>query len=206
MDSTVVLQGVIVGLILAVPVGPLSLMCIRRSLADGRLHGIVSGFGVAAADTFYAVVAFLGLTAISGVILSFQDIFRFCAGLVLLIVGIRIFFTLPGPDTGRGLPGTYAKDFLSMAAIAIVNPMTIIFLMVTLPGFGIAFGGNSLVSAAEFVGGFFLGSVAWWVCLCGSLGTVRSRISQKNLVLINRISGIFIACIGAFMLLSPALS
>ena len=206
MDTTVVLQGVIVGLILAVPVGPLSLMCIRRSLADGRLHGIISGFGVAAADTLYAAVAFLGLTAISSVILSFQEVFRVFAGLVLLIVGIKIFFTFPGPDTGRGLPGTYVKDFLTMAAVAIVNPMTIIFLMVTLPGFGIVFGGDSLISAAEFVGGFFIGSAVWWVCLCGSLGTVRSRISQKNLALINRISGIIIACIGAFMLISPVLS
>ena len=204
MDISIVIQGIIVGLILAVPVGPISLMCIQRSLSDGRLHGIVSGFGVATADSFYAAVAFLGLTVISGFILSWQDYFRFFAGLVLVIVGVKIFFTRPGPDGGRSLHGTYMKDYLSMVAIAIANPMTIIFLMVTLPGFGFAFGGSSIESAAEFVGGFFCGSAAWWIFLCGSLGSVRSRISAGNLTLINRVSGIFIAGVGTIILISLA--
>lgn len=196
----------IIGLILAVPVGPISLMCIQRSLSDGRLHGIVSGFGVATADSIYAAVAFLGLTAISGFILSGQDFFRFFAGLVLVIVGVKIFFTRPGPDGNKSLHGTYVKDYLSMVAIAIANPLTIIFLMVTLPGFGFVFGGSSPASAAEFVGGFFCGSAAWWVFLCGSLGSVRSRISAGNLTLINRVSGIFIAGVGAVMLISLAIA
>jgi threonine/homoserine/homoserine lactone efflux protein len=206
VDVSIVVQGIIIGLILAVPVGPLSLMCIQRSLSDGRLHGIISGCGVATADSLYATVAFLGLTAISGFILSWQDFFRFFAGLVLIIVGIKIFFTLPGPEGSRSPHETYAKDYFSMVAIAIVNPMTIIFLMVTLPGFGFVFGGSSIVSAAEFVGGFFCGSATWWIFLCGSLGSMRSRISAGNLSLINRVSGIFITGVGAIMLLSLALS
>ncbi|MDD4137470.1 MAG: LysE family transporter [Methanoregula sp.] len=206
MDVSLIVQGIIIGLILAVPVGPLSLMCIQRSLSDGRLHGIISGFGVATADSLYAAVAFLGLTVISGVILSWQDFFRFFAGLVLIIVGVKIFFTRPGPDDGGGPHGTYAKDYFSMVAIAIANPLTIIFLMVTLPGFGFVFGGTEAFSAAEFVGGFFCGSAAWWVFLCGSLGSVRSRISAGNLALINRVSGIFIAGVGAIMFMSLVLA
>jgi threonine/homoserine/homoserine lactone efflux protein len=202
MDVGIVVQGIIIGLILAVPVGPLSLMCIQRSLSDGRLHGIISGCGVATADSLYATVAFLGLTAVSGFILSWQEFFRFFAGLVLIIVGIKIFFTLTGPEGSRSLHETYAKDYFSMVAIAIANPMTIIFLMVTLPGFGFVFGGSSTVSAAEFAGGFFCGSATWWIFLCGSLGSMRSRISAGNLTLINRVSGIFITGVGAVMLLS----
>jgi len=206
VDFSLVVQGIIVGLILAVPVGPLSLLCIQRSLSNGRLHGIISGFGVATADSLYAAVAFLGLTAISGFILSWQDFFRLFAGLVLIIVGVKIFFTRPGPEGDGNLHGTYAKDYLSMVAIAIVNPLTIIFLVVTLPGFGFVFGGTDTFSAAEFVGGFFCGSAAWWIFLCGSLGSVRSRISAGNLALINRVSGIFIAGVGAVMLVSLILA
>jgi threonine/homoserine/homoserine lactone efflux protein len=206
VDAGIIVQGIIVGLILAVPVGPISLMCIQRSLSEGRLHGIVSGFGVATADSFYATVAFLGLTAISGFILSWQDFFRFFAGLVLILVGVKIFLTRPGPEDDGSLHETYTKDYLSMVAIAIANPMTILFLVVTLPGFGFVFGGSSIVSAAEFVGGFFCGSVAWWIFLCGSLGSVRSRISAGNLALINRVSGIFIAGVGAVMLVTLALA
>jgi len=206
MDSSLVVQGIIIGLILSAPVGPLSLMCIQRSINDGRLHGILSGIGVATADAVYAAIAFLGLTAISGFILSWQDFFRFFAGLVLIIVGIRIFFTLPGADGDKSPHESYAKDYLSMVAIAIVNPLTIIFLMVTLPGFGFVIGGTTLPAAAEFVGGFLAGSIAWWIILCGVIGSIRSRISTGHLVLINRASGIFIVAVGAFMFLSIILA
>ena len=206
MESSLIVQGIIIGLILSAPVGPLSLMCIQRSINDGRLHGILSGIGVATADAVYAAIAFLGLTAISGFILSWQDFFRFFAGLVLIIVGIRIFLTRPGTDRD-GLPHeSYAKDYLSMVAIAIANPLTIIFLMVTLPGFGFVIGGTTFVAAAEFVGGFLAGSIAWWLILCGVIGSLRSRISTGHLGLINRVSGLFIVGVGAFMFLSIILA
>jgi len=202
MDSNLVLQGMIIGLILAVPVGPLSLMCIQRSLSEGKLHGIVSGFGVATADSFYALVAFLGLTVISGFILSWQDYFRVIAGLVLLAVGIKIFLSLPQTESPDGIHESYTRDYLSMAAIALANPMTITFLMVTLPGFGFVFGGSTLLSSVAFVGGFFCGSMLWWIVLCGALAALRTRISTGVLHLINRVSGVCITGIGVFMLVS----
>lgn len=202
MDSSLVLQGMIIGLILAVPVGPLSLMCIQRSLSEGKLHGIVSGLGVATADSFYALVAFLGLTVISGFILSWQDYFRVIAALVLFVVGVKIFLTLPQTADPDDVPGSYTRDYLSMAAITLANPMTITFLMVTLPGFGFVFGGSSLQSTVEFVGGFFCGSMLWWIVLCGMLGAVRSRIGAGALRLINRVSGIGIVGIGVYMVVS----
>jgi len=205
MDASLVVQGILIGLILSAPVGPLSLMCIQRSINDGRLHGILSGIGVATADAIYAAVAFLGLTAISGFILSWQDFFRFFAGLVLILVGIRIFLTRPREEETGSPHESYAKDYLSMVAIAIANPLTIIFLMVTLPGFGFVIGGTTILAAAEFVAGFLAGSVAWWILLCGVLGSVRSRISTGHLVLINRVSGLFIVCIGAVMFISVLL-
>jgi len=202
MDTSLVIQGIIVGLILAVPVGPLSLMCIQTTLSGGRLHGIVSGLGVATADTFYAAVAFLGLTVVSGFLLSWQSPLRIIAGLVLIVVGIRIFLSRPAAKQTGGPGGSYTKNYATMLAIAIANPMTIIFLMVTLPGFGFVLGGNSLGAAAEFIGGFLFGSVAWWIVLCGSIGSVRSRISPDTLILINRVSGTYIVCVGLFMLVS----
>jgi len=202
MDTSLVIQGIIVGLILAVPVGPLSLMCIQTALSSGRLHGIVSGIGVATADTFYAAVAFLGLTVVSGFLLSWQSPLRIIAGLVLIVVGIRIFLSKPAAKQEGGPDGSYTKNYVTMVAITIANPMTIIFLMVTLPGFGFVLGGSSLQSAAEFIGGFFFGSVAWWIVLCGFVGSVRSRISLDHLILINRVSGTYIVCVGLFMLAS----
>ena len=206
MDIGLVIQGVIVGLILAVPVGPLSLICIQRTLSSGKLHGILSGFGITVADSVYAVVAFLGLAAISGIILAYELPLRVFAGLVLIVVGVRIVIFHPVERQDKSVNGRYATDFLSMAAIAIANPMTLVFLMVTLPGYGFVFGGTSLFSAGWFVLGFIAGSAAWWVILCGTIGSLRDRISDKNLILINRVSGLFITGIGAVMITAPVLA
>ncbi|MGA2912968.1 MAG: LysE family transporter [Methanoregula sp.] len=206
MDGSLFIQGIIIGLTLAVPVGPISLLCIQRSVADGRLHGIVSGIGVASADSFYAAISFLGLTIISGLIIAQQYLFRSFAGIVLIFIGIRVFMSVP---TGAGAQighETYLKDYLSMAAIAVANPLTLLFFVVIVPGFGIVIHGNSVLSAMEFVAGVFFGSVVWWILLCGSVGTVRTRISEENLGLINRVSGILISCFGAGMLILLAIT
>jgi threonine/homoserine/homoserine lactone efflux protein len=195
------MQGIVIGLTLAVPVGPISLLCIHRTVADGRLHGIFSGIGVATADSVYATVSFLGLTAVSGLILGYQSVFRSLAGLVLVMVGTRVFFSEPAGVSTDSEHEPYLKDYLSMVAIAIANPLTLVFFIAILPGFGYIFQGTSVMAAAEFVAGVFTGSTIWWIVLCGSIGSVRSSISRKNLKLINRISGLLIVCFGAGMLI-----
>jgi threonine/homoserine/homoserine lactone efflux protein len=205
MDFSFFIQGIIIGLTLAVPVGPIALICIQRTLTDGRFHGIFSGIGVATADSFYAAVTVLGLTMISGVIIAHQFLFRFLAGIVLIFVGVRVFLSLPACISTKTVHETYFKDYLSMVAIAIANPLTLVFFLVVLPGFGIVINSTAFLSAAEFVAGVFLGSTVWWIFLCGTIGSMRSRFSVKTLVLINRISGVLISICGAGMLVLLAL-
>jgi threonine/homoserine/homoserine lactone efflux protein len=199
MDTSLFIQGMIIGLTLAVPVGPIALLCIQRAVTDGRFHGIVSGVGVATADSFYAAVTLFGLTAISGLIIAHQFSLRLAAGVVLILIGIRIFFAIPAPLSEKTEHETYLKDYLSMVAIAIANPLTLIFFIAILPGFGVVFHENSVLLALEFVGGVFIGSTLWWIILCGAIGSVRSRIRAEHLRLINRISGVLIVCFGAGM-------
>ena len=201
MDPGLFIQGIIIGLTLAVPVGPISLVCIHRTVAGGRLHGIVSGLGVATADSLYAAVAFLGLTAVSGLIIGHQALFRLLAGIALILVGIRVFRSVPAAVSNGDGQEPYLQDYLSLFAIAAANPLTIIFFITILPGFGVVAQGTTLIAAVPFVAGVFLGSVMWWIILCGSLGSVRSRLSTENLRQINRISGVLITCFGAGMLI-----
>jgi threonine/homoserine/homoserine lactone efflux protein len=201
VDTSLYIQGFIIGLTLAVPVGPISLLCIQRTIAEGRLHGILSGLGVTTADSFYAAVAFLGLTAISGLIISHQLFFRLLAGLILVLVGIRIWMSKPVRIEANPVHEPYYKDYLSMLAITLANPLTIIFFIAILPGFGFVINGSTLLSGFVFVGGVFSGSAVWWLVLCGSIGSVRSRISAGNLTTVNRISGVLIALFGTGMLL-----
>lgn len=200
MDPGLFIQGIIIGLTLAVPVGPISLVCIHRTVADGRFHGIVSGLGVATADSLYAAVAFLGLTAVSGLIIGHQTLFRLLAGIALILVGIQVFRSVPAAVSNGDEQEPYLQDYLSLFAITAANPLTIIFFITILPGFGVVAQGTTLIAAVPFVAGVFLGSVVWWIILCGSLGSVRSRLSTENLRQINRISGVLITCFGAGML------
>jgi threonine/homoserine/homoserine lactone efflux protein len=148
----------------------------------------------------YATVAFLGLTAVSGLIIGHQVLFRFFAGIALILVGIRVFRSVPAEVSVADEEKSYLQEYLSLFAIAAANPLTIIFFITILPGFGVVAQGTTLIAAVPFVAGIFLGSAAWWIILCGSLGTVRSRLSTGNLRQINLISGILIAGFGAGML------
>jgi threonine/homoserine/homoserine lactone efflux protein len=206
MDFSLFIQGIIIGLTLAVPVGPIALICIQRTLTDGKLHGIFSGIGVATADSFYAAVTVLGLTMISGVIIAHQFLFRFLAGIVLIFVGVRVFISLPSCVSTKTVHETYFKDYLSMVGIAIANPLTLVFFLIVLPGFGIVINSTAFLSAAEFIAGVFFGSTAWWILLCGTIGSMRSHFSVKTLGLINRISGVLISVCGAGMLVLLAMT
>ena len=201
MDAASFIQGMIIGLTLAVPIGPLSLVCIHRSITDGRLHGIISGLGVAAADSFYAAVAILGLTVISGIILSNQGLFRALAGFILVLIGIHVFFSHPSGPGSSDRHESYHKDFLSLLTVALANPLTLIFYAAVLPGLGMVVQYTGTAIAASFVAGVFSGSAAWWIVLCGSLGSLRSSLHSGHLLLINRISGAMVLCFGIFLLL-----
>jgi threonine/homoserine/homoserine lactone efflux protein len=205
MEPGLFIQGIILGLTLAVPVGPIALLCIRRTVAEGRLHGITSGLGVAAGDSFYAAVAFLGITAISSFIISQQLFFRLLASVVLVAVGIRIWQSQPLEIQERDEEETYLKDFLSVLAITLSNPMTIIFFITVLPGLSIVPGSNPAGSATAFVAGIFLGSMIWWIILGIALGSVRHHLNPRRLLLINRISGSLITCAGIVLLLLLAI-
>jgi threonine/homoserine/homoserine lactone efflux protein len=201
VETTLFIQGIIIGLLLAAPVGPISLICIQRTVADGKLHGILSGIGVTTADSVYGAVTYLGLTVISGLIIANESAFRLFAGVVLLLIGIRICLFVPATLPEKSEHESYLRDYLSMFAIAIANPLTVIFFAAVLPGFGVVFPGTSYLSAAAFVGGVFCGSSLWWVFLCSTIGSFRSRIGPEKLRLINRLSGIVITGIGVVMIL-----
>lgn len=201
MDFSLFMQGIIIGLTLAAPAGPISLLCIQRTISDGRLHGIFSGIGVAAADSCYAAITFLGLTAVSGLLIANQSLTRLIAGMGLVIVGLWVGISMPAGLSSKTEHESYLRDFVSMFAITIANPLTILFFAALMPGFGVVVHGATVLSAAEFIGGVFFGSTIWWIVLCGSIGSVRSRLSPGNLRLINWISGVMIICFGAALLI-----
>lgn len=202
MDITFLLEGLVIGFSIAAPVGPIGMLCIRRTLAEGRLSGIASGLGAATADAFYGCVAVLGLTFISDILIDQQVWFRLIGGLFLCYLGIKTFLAKPAKRAaltkGNGLVSAYASTYF----LTLTNPMTILSFTAIIAGLGLASTGGNFMPAGAVVLGVFIGSSLWWLILSSSVGLFRERIDYQGLRWINRISGAIIAGFGLFALSS----
>lgn len=202
MDLSFFLRGLIVGFSIAAPVGPIGVLCIRRTLVEGRISGLVSGLGAATADAIYGCVAGFGLAFISNFLVSQWVWFRIIGGGFLCFLGVRTFLSKPAENVasakGNGLIGSYVSTFF----LTITNPMTILSFAAIFAGLGIGSSGGSYVSAGVLVIGVFIGSAIWWVILSGGISILRTRFNSHRMLWVNRISGIMIAGFGLFALLS----
>jgi threonine/homoserine/homoserine lactone efflux protein len=201
MDLRFFIEGLIIGFSIAAPVGPIGILCIRRTWAEGRLPGLISGLGAASADALYGCIAGFGLTFISSFLINQQGWFRLVGGVFLLYLGIRTFLARPPGEPSStertGLAGAYASTFF----LTLTNPMTILAFAAIFAGLGVAREGKDYVSAVILVMGVFLGSTLWWVILSSGVGLFRKRFDLQALRWVNRISGILITGFGLISLL-----
>ena len=199
-------QGVIIGLTIAAPVGPIGILCIRRTLADGRLMGFLTGFGAASADAVYGSIAAFGLTTISLLLINFQDLLRLAGGTFLLFLGLKIFLAKPLNRNIQSGETNYFNAYISAFFLTLTNPLTILSFMGIFAGFGIATNTDSkTIDAILLVIGVFTGSTLWWVLLSSASSILRNRLSTKSLLWINRISGMIIFGFGIVTLVSLVL-
>jgi len=201
------LRGAVLGFSIAAPVGPIGILCIRRTLAEGRLVGFVSGLGAATADVFFGCIAAFGVTFVSGFMVEQETWLRLIGGLFLCYLGVRTFFARPveqaaqaAPAGSRGLVQAYA----STLALTLTNPMTIIAFAAVFAGMGIGAAGGDYAAAGSLVLGVFCGSAAWWLLLSGFVSLFRRQIDPPKMMLINGISGIIIAAFGVLAVASLA--
>ena len=200
MDLALLFRGLLIGFSIAAPVGPIGVLCIRRTLADGRLSGLVSGLGAATADMLYGCVAGFGLTFISSFLVGQQLWLRLFGGLFLLYLGIKTLLSKPSEQAakadGSGLLGAYLSTFFLTAT----NPLTILSFVAIFAGLGLANTNGSYASALVLVLGVFLGSAAWWLLLTGGVGLFRAKFNTQGLLWVNRVSGMIITVFGVVAL------
>jgi threonine/homoserine/homoserine lactone efflux protein len=202
MNFSFVITGIMVGFSIAAPVGPIGVLCIRRTLNVGRAHGLVSGLGAATADAVYGCIAAFGLTLVSNAFVQQQFPLRLVGGVFLCILGVRTLHTKPSEKVcsgrGSGLFRAYGSTFL----LTLTNPMTILSFAAIFAGVGL---GNAVAdygSAALLVFSVFAGSAFWWMILTGSISLLRKGITPRVLTWINRISGVILAAFGVLALVS----
>jgi threonine/homoserine/homoserine lactone efflux protein len=202
MDMSFLFRGLVIGFSIAAPVGPIGVLCIRRTLAEGRASGLVSGLGAATADAVYGSVAGFGLTLISSFLVDQQAWLRLIGGAFLCYLGIRTLLAAPAQVAasvqGNGLVGAYVSTLF----LTLTNPLTILSFAAIFAGLGLASASGKFSSAAILVLGVFTGSAAWWLLLSGGVSLLRSRFDARAMRWVNRVSGIIITVFGARALLS----
>ena len=200
MDMSLLVRGLIIGFSIATPVGPIGVLCIRRTLADGRAIGLVSGLGAATADALYGCVAGFGLTGISAFLVGQQTWLRLIGGLFLLLLGVKTFLSRPAteaaPSRGHGLAAAYATTFM----LTLTNPMTILAFVAIFAGVGLVRAGGTHLSAATLVAGVFLGSACWWLTLSTGVSLLRERFGLRVMQWVNRASGAVLTGFGVVAL------
>ncbi len=196
------LKGFVLGFSIAAPIGPIGLLCIRRTLAEGRMSGFVSGLGAATADAFYGFVAAFGLTAISGFLLRYQSPIRIVGALLLFYIALKIFLSKPtSKEVGAKTNVSLAKSYGSTVVLTLTNPSTILSFVAVFAGLGIGTAASTYSQAGFMVAGVFLGSALWWLILSGTVGLLHHRISEKSMVWINRTAGVLMALLGILSLI-----
>jgi threonine/homoserine/homoserine lactone efflux protein len=202
LDFSLLVKGLIIGFSIAAPVGPIGVLCIRRTLTEGRISGFVSGMGAATADALYGCVAGFGVTYVSNFLICQQFAFRLIGALFLGYLGARIFFSkpaeAPSKAEGKGLTGAYASTLF----LTLTNPVTILAFAAIFAGLGLGNSGGDYTAGMLLVLGVFLGSAAWWLFLSTGVGLFRTWFNGPRLRWVNRLSGVIIGGFGFLALLS----
>jgi threonine/homoserine/homoserine lactone efflux protein len=194
------LRGLLIGFSIAAPVGPIGVLCIRRTLADGRLAGFLSGMGAASADMFYGAVAAFGLTAIQDVLLGQSNWLRLIGGIFLLYLGAKTFLVKPAEQVAKSSRGGLFGAYLSTFFLTITNPITILSFIAIFAGLRLVETGGNYAAASTMVLGVFLGSAIWWFTLSFVVSLLRDRFNTTWKIWINRIAGVIIFSFGIIVL------
>jgi threonine/homoserine/homoserine lactone efflux protein len=195
MEPIYFLKGLIIGFAMAVPIGPLGIMCIRKTLAEGHARGLIIGLGAATADSLYASITAFGLTLISDVIAGQRFWFRLVGGVLLLFLGIRTFRAKRKdpkiPIENKGLLRSYVTAFL----LALTNPVTLFAFVAVFAAFGMGYK-PVVISACILVLGVFIGSGLWFLTLGYVVTHFRKNLDADGLRWVNKISGALIIASG----------
>ena len=196
------LKGILLGFSIAAPVGPIGVLCIRRTLAKGFYSGLVSGFGAATADALYGTVAALGLSVVATFLLEQQFMLRLGGGLFLLYLAVTTYRSNPPPTAVRGQDNGLWSAYVSTLLLTVANPMTLLSFSAIFVGVGIENHGMLLGSPVLLVIGVFIGSMAWWLFLCAMVNRLRQQFDSARLKWINRLSGLILFGFGFYCLFS----
>ncbi len=202
-------RAIIVGISASITVGPVAILCIQRTLSRSRKSGIVSGLGVASADTFLAFISYIFYSILQSSIEQYDSVLRVAGGIFVVGVGAYIFLQNPAMQIRRNRSGKESpwQDFASIFGLTITNFIMVVpyilafFAVFKIPSFDSS-SVSGVMSATAVIAGFFCGAAAWWSALAYLINLFRARFRPRHLIVINHIAGALIALLGVSTILS----
>lgn len=194
------LKGLLIGLSVAMAVGPIALLCIQRTVSYGFKTGLSTGLGAAFADALYGLIAGAGLVVISDFLIAYEALISGLGSLFLLHLGISTLRSTPkdllmtDPSTVSPSVSTVSlfRSFGSSFLLTLSSPMTILLFTAIFAGSGIVSKSFEYKLAFSLVSGVLIGSTVWWILLSGTVTSIRSKFSRKTIKYINRVSGVLL--------------
>ncbi len=198
------IKGIIVGYIASIPVGPIAILCVQRTLSKGRLSGFVSGLGASTADTLLSIIAGLGLSFIIDFINGYTYIFKFLGGALVIYIGLRIYFKNPVKQyrAKQMRKTTLPKDYVTTLLLTLSNPLNVFLYLAVFTAFNVVKGVSTFEQFTAVFVGVFVGTSLWWYTLTSIVSLYHDRFNIRNLWWLNKISGIGILLLGLIILVS----
>ncbi len=201
MDPAIFVKGIIIGFAMAVPIGPIGILCIRKTLAEGRLRGLIIGLGAATADLLYGCVAAFGIKIISNTIVTQGMWIRLVGGALIIVLGVRTFRARHVAPNISISSGGFLKSYITTVFLTLTNPLTVFAFIAVFAALGLGNGLGSF-SASALVAGVFIGSCLWFLSLSSGVTLFRKRFDKAGLRWVNRIAGILITLSGVVAIAS----
>lgn len=194
MFLTLITKGILIGLLVSIPLGPIGVLVIQRTVNKSRIAGLLTGLGATLSDTLYAVIAGFSLTFVIDFIRENEILFQTIGSLVLLGMGIHIFFKNPITDLRRNrLRGnTHFKDIVSSFLLTFSNPLSVFVFLAVFASSGVAINIEKPYHAFFVVLGIFTGAFVWWFSLSGFVSLFRHKINLRILWWINKTAGVVV--------------
>ena len=201
IDLELPIRGLAAGLIIAAPVGPVNVLCIRRTLKKGWRSGLLSGFGAALVDTLYGAIAGFSITLVIQFLIREEFWIRLIGGILLMGIGVVYFLRTPGPLQADA-DDSANSDFISSLLLTATNPTTVLSFLAVLATLGLG-RHRPLWQTSFLVAGIFCGSMAWWIILASAVNLLRRKVTDRTMRWMNRVAGL---AIGAFGLVNVLFS
>jgi threonine/homoserine/homoserine lactone efflux protein len=199
-------KGFSVGFMASIPLGPIGVMCIQRTLSKGHRSGVVSGLGAASADLIFAIIAVFSLTLVMSFVETHMSLLKLLGGICVIVMGVYIFLKNPAVQIrkNRAGKGSLWSDFITIFFLTLTNPAFILVFVSLFAAMGVGqyTSGGHIISSMFLLLVVYLGGNTWWLTLTSLVSLLRNKFRPRHLLWINRISGALIATLGIIAIVS----